>query len=42
MHETRLSLNQSHEVLAREKRQTEESEYYEKHEGCLYGPGIAD
>jgi len=32
----------SHEILARERRQTEDSHYYEKEKGCLYGPGIAD
>jgi len=37
----RLSLK-SHEVLARKRRQTEESQYYEEQEECLYGPGIAD
>jgi len=42
MHKTRLSLNWSHKVLARERRQTEDSQYYEKYEGCLYGPEIAD
>jgi len=41
MHKARLSLNRNCEVLARERR-TEESQYYEKQEGCLYGPKIAD
>jgi len=35
MHKARLSLNWSCEILACERRQTEESQYYE--EGCLYG-----
>jgi len=39
--EARLSLNRSREVLARERRQIEESQYYEEQEACLYGPGIA-
>jgi len=38
MHKVRLSLNWSREILARERRQTEESQYYK--EGCFYGPGI--
>jgi len=42
MHKARLSLNRSREVLAREKRQTDESQYYEGQKGCLYSPGIAD
>jgi len=41
MYKTRLSLNRSRDILAREK-QTEESQYYEEHEGCLYEPEIAD
>jgi len=41
MHKTRLSLCWSHDILARERRQTEDSYYYEEHEGtCLYGLGI--
>jgi len=42
MHKAHLSVNWNHEVLTRERRQTEDSQYYEEHEGCLYGPGIAD
>jgi len=38
----RLSLNRSREVLARETRQTEESQYYEEQKECLYCPGIAN
>jgi len=30
------------EVLARKRRQTEESQCYEEQEECFYGPGIAD
>jgi len=37
-----LSLNWSREALARERGQTEESQYYEEHKGCLYGPEIVD
>jgi len=33
MHKAHLSLNWSRELLARERRQTEESQYYEEHEG---------
>jgi len=42
MHKARLSLNRSREVIARERRQTEESQYYEEQEECLYVSGIAD
>jgi len=35
MHKARLSLNWSREVLACERRQTEKSQYYEEHEGCM-------
>jgi len=36
MHKARLSLNWSHEVLVRKGRQTENFQYYERHEGYLY------
>jgi len=36
MHKVRLSLNWSREILARERRQTEESQYYKEQEGCFY------
>jgi len=42
MHKARLSLNWSCEVLTRERRQTEDSQYYREHEGCLYGSRIVD
>jgi len=29
-------------ILARERRQTEDSQYYEEHEGCLYKSEVAD
>jgi len=34
-------LNRSYEVLARERRQTEESQYKEQ-EKCLYGPELIE
>jgi len=37
-----LNLNRNCKVLARERRQTGEFQYYEKQEECLYGLGIAD
>jgi len=40
MHKPYLSLNRSREILPRERRQTEESQYYEEQEGCSYNPGI--
>jgi len=42
MHKASLSLNQSCKVLARERRLTEESQYYEEQSWCLKDPGIAD
>jgi len=42
MYEACLNLNRSCKVLARERRQTEEFQYYEEQKECLYGPGIAD
>jgi len=42
MHKARLSLNRNCEVLTYERKQTEESYYYEEQEECLYDPGIAD
>jgi len=41
MRKARLNLNRSREVIARE-RQTEESQYYEEQEECLYVSRIAD
>jgi len=35
MHKARLSLNRIHEVLARERRQNEESQYYEEQKECM-------
>jgi len=37
MHKARLGLNRSCEVLVHERRQIEESQYYEEQEGCLTG-----
>jgi len=42
MHKTHLNLNLNREVLARERRQTEESQYYKEQKGRLYEPRIAD
>jgi len=42
MHKVRLSLNWSREILTYERRQTEESQYYEEHERSVYGSEIAD
>jgi len=41
MHKARLSLNWSREILTRERRQIEESQYKEQEE-FLYDPEIAD
>jgi len=42
MYKTRLSLNLRYKVLARERRQIEESWYYEEQERYLYESEIAD
>jgi len=40
MHKTRLSLNRSREILAREKRKIEEFQYYKEQKGYLYSSRI--
>jgi len=35
MHKARLSLNWSREILIRERRQTEKSQYYKEQKGCF-------